>query len=89
VYLFQSTLTEQQDQLAVAQGDIALGLIGVYRALGGGWEIRLPTCNAGSVVFGPPPIEQLPAPEAAPAPQPKANEDMRAAFYRINGRRTF
>ena len=26
VYLFQSTLTEQQDQLAVSRGDVALGL---------------------------------------------------------------
>ena len=42
VYLFsKTTLTEQQDQLAVAQGDIALGLIAVYRSLGGGWQIRL------------------------------------------------
>jgi hypothetical protein len=27
--------------LAVAQGDIALSLIEIYRALGGGWQIRL------------------------------------------------
>jgi outer membrane protein TolC len=40
VFVFESNLTTQQDQLAVAQGDIALGLIGVYRALGGGWQIR-------------------------------------------------
>jgi NodT family efflux transporter outer membrane factor (OMF) lipoprotein len=33
-------LVQQQDKLAVATGDIALGLIQVYRALGGGWEIR-------------------------------------------------
>jgi outer membrane protein TolC len=32
---------QAQDQLAVAQGNIALNLINVYRALGGGWEIRL------------------------------------------------
>jgi outer membrane protein TolC len=41
VFVFQENLTEQQDQLAVAQGDIALSLISVYRALGGGWQIRL------------------------------------------------
>ena len=41
LHLSKTTLTEQQDQLAVAQGDIALGLIDVYRALGGGWQIRL------------------------------------------------
>ena len=31
---------QQQDSLAVAQGNIALNLINAYRALGGGWEIR-------------------------------------------------
>jgi NodT family efflux transporter outer membrane factor (OMF) lipoprotein len=41
VFVFQENLTEQQDELAVAQGDIALSLIAVYRALGGGWQIRL------------------------------------------------
>src|SRR5258708_37399138 len=41
VYYFQSILTQQEDQLAVAQGQIALDLIAVYRALRGGWEMRL------------------------------------------------
>jgi hypothetical protein len=41
VFLFESTLTTQQDQYAAAQGDTALALIAVYRALGGGWQIRL------------------------------------------------
>ena len=41
LFLFQQQLTDQQDQFAVAQGDIAQGLIAVYRALGGGWQIRL------------------------------------------------
>jgi outer membrane protein TolC len=41
LFLFQDTLTEQQDQLAVARGNVALGLIATYRALGGGWEMRL------------------------------------------------
>jgi NodT family efflux transporter outer membrane factor (OMF) lipoprotein len=41
VYYFENILTQQQDQLAVARGQIALDLIAVYRALGGGWEMRL------------------------------------------------
>lgn len=92
VYLFQTTLTEQQDELAVAQGDIALGLIGVYRALGGGWEIRLPNCGPGpgKMVFDAPPLappqEPLPTP---PAPSANNSEDMRAAFYRVNARSTY
>jgi NodT family efflux transporter outer membrane factor (OMF) lipoprotein len=38
VFTTEAQLVVQQDQLAVAQGNIALGLIAVYRALGGGWE---------------------------------------------------
>jgi outer membrane protein TolC len=41
VYYFEGILTQQQDQQAVARGQIALNLIGVYRSLGGGWEMRL------------------------------------------------
>lgn len=41
VFNLASTQVQQQDQLAVAQGNIALNLINVYRALGGGWELRL------------------------------------------------
>jgi len=36
----QQNLLEQQDQLAVTQGNVAQGLISLYRALGGGWETR-------------------------------------------------
>ncbi len=36
----QQALLRTQDSLAEAQGAIATGLVGVYRALGGGWEIR-------------------------------------------------
>ena len=34
----------QQDTLAQAEGEIVAGLIQVYRALGGGWQIRLTNC---------------------------------------------
>ena len=36
----QQALLRTQESLAAAQGAIVTGLIGVYRALGGGWEIR-------------------------------------------------
>jgi NodT family efflux transporter outer membrane factor (OMF) lipoprotein len=39
VYTVQSQLLTQQDQLAIARGNIALNLIAVYRALGGGWTV--------------------------------------------------
>ncbi len=36
----QQALLSQQDNLASTMGNIATSLVGVYRALGGGWEIR-------------------------------------------------
>jgi NodT family efflux transporter outer membrane factor (OMF) lipoprotein len=41
VFVAQQFLSQQQNLLAEAEGNVALGLIGVYRALGGGWEYRL------------------------------------------------
>jgi outer membrane protein TolC len=41
VFVASQFLAQQQNQYAQAQADIALGLITTYRALGGGWEIRL------------------------------------------------
>lgn len=38
VYNTESLLAQQQEQLASAQGAIALNLINVYQALGGGWQ---------------------------------------------------
>jgi NodT family efflux transporter outer membrane factor (OMF) lipoprotein len=80
--IVQSLIT-QQDQWAVAQGQIGLGLIQVYRGLGGGWQIR---CfqNANALrhlpavaepgAFGPeeiPPADKV-APPAAPELVPPA-----------------
>ena len=36
----QQQLLKQQDDLAVARGNVPLGLVNVYTALGGGWQIR-------------------------------------------------
>jgi len=36
----QNTLLAQQDSLAITVGNISTSLVGIYRALGGGWEIR-------------------------------------------------
>ncbi len=41
VDVIETNLVQAQDLLALARGQIALGLVQVYRALGGGWEIRL------------------------------------------------
>ena len=40
VFNVQQFLTQQQDQLAVVQGSVAQNLIQLYKALGGGWQIR-------------------------------------------------
>jgi NodT family efflux transporter outer membrane factor (OMF) lipoprotein len=42
-----------EDTLAQVQGEIATGLISVYEALGGGWEIRLTGCTTPPAM-GPP-----------------------------------
>jgi NodT family efflux transporter outer membrane factor (OMF) lipoprotein len=39
LFSLESTRLQEQDNLAVAQGNIALNLISVYRALGGGWQL--------------------------------------------------
>lgn len=36
----QRALVQQQDALAESRGKVALNLVGVYKALGGGWEMR-------------------------------------------------
>jgi hypothetical protein len=36
----EQSLLSQQDNFASALGDIATGLVSVYRGLGGGWQIR-------------------------------------------------
>ena len=36
----EQNLLTQQDSLATTMGNIASNLVGTYRALGGGWQIR-------------------------------------------------
>lgn len=40
VFNLQTLLVQDQDRLARVRGDVALNLISIYKALGGGWEIR-------------------------------------------------
>src|SRR5579884_878394 len=63
VFNLATAQVQQQDQLAVARGSIALSLINVYRALGGGWEIRLQDGNCP-----PSPPASLPAATQTPVP---------------------
>ncbi len=76
----QTSLLQQRNRLAESRSAIALNLIGVYRGLGGGWEIRngkpvVPVevqadmaarTNWGDLLPAPPP----PPPDALPLPTP-------------------
>ena len=75
VFVIQSFLVQQEDAAAESQGDVAKNLIAVYRALGGGWQIRLGTGAVGVVRLPnaepPAPVEATtPDEAAAPAPMP-------------------
>lgn len=72
--LIAQNLVLQEDAFAQAQGQIAAGLIAVYRALGGGWEIR---CGGVEGPAGPaepapapPEINRPSGPERIPLPAP-------------------
>src|SRR5262245_51972867 len=70
VFVIERELVRQQDQLARARGEVAQGLIGIYRALGGGWQIRCrATLTTGAAEQPTPtPAGAAPAPQALPVP---------------------
>ena len=74
VFNLATAQVQQQDSLALAQGNIALNLINVYRALGGGWELRYEKENRGDCAANadaiPAEAPASPAQEALPAPKP-------------------
>ncbi len=64
-------LVQQQDVLTQARGEIATGLIQVYEALGGGWQIRINGCELTGLAqsnTAPLPPERLPAPSPGSLP---------------------
>ncbi len=63
-------LANQQDSFTVARASIALNLIATYRALGGGWEMRLARDGGHSVEPVAAPPGAAPAPKAEPLPVP-------------------
>jgi NodT family efflux transporter outer membrane factor (OMF) lipoprotein len=40
IFIFQSSLVSEQDGLASAEAEVATNLIRLYKALGGGWQLR-------------------------------------------------
>jgi NodT family efflux transporter outer membrane factor (OMF) lipoprotein len=93
----ESNLVVLQDTLAQSEGEIAQGLIQVYRALGGGWEIRYTGCDEPSLTpqnsahDGPGRIadpshsdepRRTPQP-AAPTPRPEAASLKSVSTHRV------
>jgi outer membrane protein TolC len=73
--LLEQTLVGLQDTLAQAQGEIPTGLIQVYKAMGGGWEIRVNGCVPAGA------LELEAQPE--PGPQPRLLPDSDTAPSRL------
>lgn len=63
VFTVQNFATQQELSAAQTKGDVAQALIAVYRALGGGWQIRL---GGAQQVVEPPAAQQ---PEVLPPPE--------------------
>lgn len=72
VFVVQAQATVQADNLATSQGNIALQLIRIYRALGGGWQIRLQPRSIGSE----PAASALQLPEPLLPVEPEAVDPM-------------
>ena len=71
VFTVETLLVAQQDQFATAQGNLAVSLIELYRALGGGWEIRLdPMIEEPTPAGAESEPELVPAVQDPPQPQP-------------------
>jgi hypothetical protein len=70
----EQNLVTQQDTLAQAQGEIVTGLVQVYKALGGGWQIREQGCTPTAL-----PGDQAPKGAAELSPAPRAMPVSKAA----------
>ena len=61
IFVLQGSLRSAEDQLAASRGRVIQNLIAVYRALGGGWEIRCPDFVPQSI-HSPEELELIPSP---------------------------
>jgi outer membrane protein TolC len=67
VFVLQADLVQKQDQLAAVQGEVVTSLISLYKALGGGWEVRCQGFRAQeSMTAVPEMIKELPPPVLTP-----------------------
>ena len=71
VATIEQALVQEQDLQAQARGQIGTGLVQVYRALGGGWQLRLGDSKEGEPAALPATPLSVPGlPEELPAPKP-------------------
>ena len=47
VFVLESSLVQRQDQLIATEAEVAIALVRLYKALGGGWQLRLSTPYCG------------------------------------------
>ncbi|MFO0880224.1 MAG: efflux transporter outer membrane subunit [Gemmataceae bacterium] len=80
VSLLEQNLVQQQVLEAQARGEIVTGLIGIYRSLGGGWQVRLDGCATCSGGLSPhvAPQEKLTGDKENFVPQPRPDQDDKA-----------
>lgn len=71
----QRALVQQQDALAESRGKVALNLIGVYKALGGGWEMRR-NPSAGVILTQ---LQVTEGQSSEPTPAPQAGPQVQTA----------
>lgn len=70
LFTVQQLLLNQQERLANARGNAAQSLVDLYRALGGGWEIRLDSSPGGATLYELPATPPLqPVSEIPPLPR--------------------
>jgi NodT family efflux transporter outer membrane factor (OMF) lipoprotein len=66
IFVLQGSLRAAQDQLAASEGSVLVNMIAVYRALGGGWQIRCsgfqPQVLLTDDLAADAPVELIPAP---------------------------
>jgi hypothetical protein len=67
VFNMQTLLVQSQNQLAESEGEVARSLIAVYKAIGGGWQIRTGAASMRQIEVLPPVEESLPVEGSIPA----------------------
>ncbi|HTQ37848.1 MAG TPA: TolC family protein, partial [Pirellulales bacterium] len=78
VALLEQDLVQQQNLLAEAEGDIDSGLVHLYRALGGGWDIHCP--GEAENLAEPPVAEGAAAPNAETVPPGQSSNSSTPGF---------